>query len=49
MIDPRYWIIVASREHVMLGVAGGVRAGGSRETVRACEDACRGPDHLLLP
>jgi predicted RNA-binding protein len=28
MIDPRYWIIVASREHVMLGVAGGFAQAG---------------------
>jgi hypothetical protein len=28
MTDPRYWIIVASREHVMLGVAGGFAQAG---------------------
>jgi hypothetical protein len=28
MTDPRYWIIVASQDHVMLGVAGGFAQAG---------------------
>ena len=28
MTEPRYWIIVASQEHVMLGVAGGFAQAG---------------------